>query len=181
MDPASRYEGADATGSIHIAMNPQALVLSVSINEGWRKKLAPEQFADALLDAYREAMQTAISAAATAGSSRAARGPASQAIAKILRDYDDDGPSADWYTGIRAKLDRIKQRRKAIEEYVAEARVDPIDREVRGPNGYLTFQLQRGIPVSVTAAVPALRSASTKLLRKDAMAAFRAANLTAEN
>ncbi|WP_134712308.1 hypothetical protein [Saccharomonospora xinjiangensis] len=173
---ASRYEAADATGSIHIAVNRRALVLSVSITEGWRKKLAPDQFADALLGAYREALQTAISAADSGASGR----PANQAIAKILRDYDDDDVHADWYTGVRAKLDRIRQRRKAIKEYAAEARGGLLDREVRGPNGYLTFQVRRGVLVGVTAAVPALRSASTDLLREDAMAAFRAANLAAE-
>ncbi|EID54089.1 hypothetical protein [Saccharomonospora xinjiangensis] len=174
---ASRYEAADATGSIHIAVNRRALVLSVSITEGWRKKLAPDQFADALLGAYREAFETAVSAAVTPGDSGR---PANQAIAKILRDYDDDDAHADWYTGVRAKLDRIRQRRKAIKEYAAEARGGLLDREVRGPNGYLTFQVQRGVLVGVTAAAPALRSASTDLLREDAMTAFRAANLAAE-
>lgn len=182
VEQASHYEAADATASIRIKVTHRALVLNVSINDGWRRKLAPEQFAEALLNAYREAIQMAISAEREERSSATSRRPGNEELAKILRDYDDVGDVyADWYTGVRAKLDRIKQRRQAIKEYVATIKVDSLDREIRGPNGYLTFQLQGGIPVNMTAAVSALRSASTELIREDAMAAFRTANLSAED
>lgn len=183
VDRASRYEAADATSSIRIVVTPRARVLSVGISEGWRKKLAPDRFAEALLGAYHSAVQTAFAAEYADGGSAVSERAAHQGPAGLPRPAGNAGAAeayADWHTGIRSQLQKIRQRLQAIKDYEAEAETGVRDAELRSPNGYFTLQLQGGGLVAITATPSALRTASTELLREDALAVFHAAGLTAE-
>jgi len=55
-DIAGRYDGAEASKSIWVSVDPRGRVLSVDISSTWRKRLEPDGFADALFAAYSAAM-----------------------------------------------------------------------------------------------------------------------------
>lgn len=162
-----RYEASDTTNSIRVVVTPRARVLDVGINESWRKKLATDQFAKALLGAYHSAVQTAL---AEAGSTFVAERP-----------VHDTPPAADahadWHTRTRAQLEQIGERLRALDDLEADAAER--DGERRSPNGYFTLHLRGGGLADITSPAAALRSAGTELLRTDALAVFRAAELTA--
>ncbi|QFU87179.1 hypothetical protein [Amycolatopsis sp. YIM 10] len=164
----NQYEAADATNSIRVVVTPRARVLDIGISESWRKKLAPDQFAKALLGAYHSAVRTAFTAEYENG------GPV---VAE--RPVDDDANAetqVDWYTGIRTRLRKIDQRLRDLQDHEPRGR----DAELRSPNGYFTLRMQGGGLVDITAPASALRSAGTELLRTDALTVFRSAGLTAE-
>ncbi|MGC7096814.1 hypothetical protein ACPZ19_19250 [Amycolatopsis lurida] len=165
----NQYEAADATNSIRVVVTPRARVLDIGISESWRKKLAPDQFAKALLGAYHSAVQTAFTAEYENG------GPA---VAE--RPVDDNANATemhvDWYTGIRTRLRKIDQRLRDLQDHESRGH----DGELRSPNGYFILRMRGGGLVDITAPAAALRSASTELLRTDALTVFRSAELTAD-
>ena len=62
--PAFHHEGADGTGTIWVMVDGRGRVYSVEIPRRWRERIAVPGFAAALFEAYRTAVEKALTAAA---------------------------------------------------------------------------------------------------------------------
>lgn len=170
-EPADQYDGAEATRSVWVSVDPRCRLLSVDISATWRQRLAVDDFAGAVFDAYTSAVRTALVAEDARYAPRTPR----QAEPVPLNSGQD---LETWLAAGREWLAATDERLAGLDDAATRfANADDDVREVSGPAGYVTLRLRGGALTGITASTAGLKSANPNLLRRDVLDAFRAAGL----
>lgn len=188
--PARRHEGTDPSGSVRVAVDGRGRVTDVDVDATWRQRVGASGFPGALFEAYTAAVRTALEAAALAAVEARSTSPSKAwpQRAPEAGSRPSVGPRAPaperevderawlrrtWATldGIDAQLSRLSQ---------SNAAAGPGERDVSSPDGLLTLRMRgRGV-TGVTGDARLLAVADPQRLRREALAAFRAAALATE-
>jgi hypothetical protein len=182
----ARQEGTDDTGAVLVAVDRDGRVEAVEVSRNWQDRLTPGDFAAALFAAWNAAQVKHINAAALERFALEEEGDNSTGRSTV-----DDGSrmprdSADeqaWLAEIWSVLSNNDDQLHRIER--GERLVAQASREVSGPHGFLTAQIEgagsAGIIAGIRGDAELIRSAGAPQLEVEALAVFRAAREEAAN
>jgi hypothetical protein len=185
---ARHHQGGDASDSVWVTVDPRGGVESIDISRTWRDRLAVGNLGAAVLEAYTAAVQKALSAAALAtlaGDRTATRQPewaGSDDPGSTWTQFESEVDERRWLAETWDVLDGVDAELHRLTALEAEsATIAERDTTLSSPHGYLTVRLRgRGV-VDITGDVPRIALADPEQLRLDALAVFRAAQLTGEH
>jgi hypothetical protein len=158
---ASRYDGADAAGTVWTGVDDRGRLVNLEISRRWRARLASGDLAAAVYDSYVTAMHRYVEAEVL---------PELVCVPHetVARGRSGRARDAGWRVA----------RGRAVR--VADA-PDPGDvTEFRGSSGYLTLRVRSGAAVGVTGDPTVLAKANPEQVRTEALEIFRLAGLTAD-
>jgi hypothetical protein len=181
-EPLSRQEGTDATGAVLVAMDRDGIVQAVEVSRNWQERIAPGEFAGALLMAYHEAQAKHVNAAALAAFAAQERGEPEAARSTVDNGASPPGVHADerlWLGEIWSILSHNDDQLHRIGRGEGPSAV--VSRTVSGPHGFLAARLDGSAIAGISGDADLIKSASAPQLEVEALAMFRAAREEAAN
>ena len=191
--PRDRYEGTDPSGTIHVTINNQGIVIDVDVQRDWSQSVSADGFATALLQAWGTATAASVEDRALAElwedeQRRAAqrrREQQERLAAQRGEELPPEPPSEDdpqpdkapedprdWMAWIQDSLYAIGDELYRIER-VERGAANEQDRATWGSHGYLKV-IHRGPEiVSITGDPTRIRMAEPYQLRSEALEVLR--------
>ncbi|MFF0348903.1 hypothetical protein ACFYP0_14510 [Micromonospora arida] len=165
--------GADHTGSVRVVVDTQREVSAVAIARDWRGRIGPSGLADALVEAYVAAVQSALEVAALLHLQVEESGLASPEREPLDRSPERDVDEHTWLrdtwrtlSGLDAELEAATRLPRRTDES-----------SMSSPNGCLTLHIRGGGITGITGDVRRIARADAGQLQFEARSLFRAFEL----
>lgn len=182
IEPLSRQEGTDGSGTVLVAMERDGTVQAVEVSRDWQERLAPGDFAAAVFAAYNAAQAKHVNAVALAAFAAQERGDGQAGRSTVddgLRAPGDHADERAWLGEIWSVLSHNDDQLHRIER--GERLLAAASRTVSGPHGYLAAHLEGSGIAGISGDADLIKSASPPQLEVEALAMFRAAREEAAN
>jgi hypothetical protein len=160
-------EGRDASRAVVVRVDRRGQVSDVLISTWWRDDLAPSALSEALLTAYRAALDQATARIAPDGSDAESSGDV-PAVPDDDYDGDDD---YDWFLNLRRRLDRTEDALVRSGERLTGT--GETERVISGPDGLVRLVVTGRVVSEVLIDARSAMQESPNRLAADALAAFR--------
>lgn len=170
--PGAHQEGADATNSVWVTVDVAGNVIDVSISRRWSERLPGQRLGAAVLQAYSQAHEKRVAAAALA----ALRGPVDGSTADdSVEPYDPHMPDISdprWLGWVWQSLGEAGLR---LDRLAAARPADgPGERTIAGPGGYVQVEAAGTAVTGVRVDAVGVAERQPDLVAADARAAFAA-------
>lgn len=162
--------GADQTGSVRVVVDTQREVSAVTIARDWRSRVGPSGFADALFEAYADAVQAALELAALLRLQAEESGPASPEREPLDRSPERDVDEHTWLRDTWRTLSELNAAFDAASRL--PRRTD--ESSMSSPNDCLTLHIRGGGITGITGDVRRIAQADAGQLQFEAGSLFRA-------
>lgn len=165
-DPADKAEGLDDSRAVAVRVDHRGQVTDVRISAWWRDDLTPAGLQDAVLTAYRAALDRATARIQP----RAADGTSPAGLPAASPD-EHEGDDLGWLLSVRRRLDETEQALARSGDLLHEGQGTP--RVISGPDGLVRLVLAGRTVSEVRIDAGAALRESPGRLAGDALAAFQ--------
>lgn len=185
----AHQEGADRSDSVWVSADARGRVQSVEISRRWRERLDPDGFAPALLEAYTAAERKVFDAAAMQAFAEQRRAAAHGTAGYPAADERTDGmpwrgsdpfDEAEWLAATWDTLDEVGAELSRLTRLDTTGGMAGGETTVSSPHGYLTLRVLGRAVVGISGDVRHIRVCDPEQLRREAIAAFQAAESAAD-